>query len=186
MRFNIDDLNDGYMSWASFSLGCRFSNNFIIPTAGISLFPVVMAMYEEYFPSHFIDLTMGYDLDGEEPMMGAAYSWILTHIGAYGSFLIGMYDSSYFSAAAGPVFRLTSDNSILDLQLYGGPAYIYDEFGGDFGLRFSWDYDSDVSLFDFSIGCQVSHSHIIPTVSIGVGLALILGWIMPVAVYVDE
>ena len=186
MRFNIDDLNDGYMSWASFSLGCRFSNNFIIPTAGISLFPVVMAMHEEYFPSHFIDLTMGYDLDGEEPMMGAAYSWILTHIGAYGSFLIGMYDSSYFSAAAGPVFRLTSDNSILDLQLYGGPAYIYDEFGGDFGLRFSWDYDSDVSLFDFSIGCQVSHSHIIPTVSIGVGLALILGWIMPVAVYVDE
>lgn len=184
IRFNFDNLSDSDLSWTTLSLGCKFSANSVIPTAGISIFPVALAMADEElgFASHFLDLNTGYDLNGEI-LMGAGYSWIQTHLGVYGSFLIGMKNTSMFTVAAGPVVRLTTDYSSLDLQLYGGPAYIYNEFGGDFGIRFGWESNTAVSMWDFSIGCLISGSHVIPTVSLGIGISLIGGIVLPAIVY---
>ncbi|HIZ87638.1 MAG TPA: PEGA domain-containing protein [Candidatus Coprenecus pullistercoris] len=185
LRLNFDALNNySDVGWVSLSLGCRFSSTAVIPTAGVSLFPVACAMgdSEDGFSSHFLDLNMGYDIDGEA-MMGAGYSWIKTHLGAYGSFLIGLDEAEHFSVAVGPVFRLTTDNSPVDLQLYGGPAYIRDEFGGDMGLRFGWRSKGALSWWDFSVGCQVSRNHVIPTFGLGIGLALVGALVVPAVVY---
>lgn len=179
--------SDYAISRWDFTLGCQVSKSHVIPTAGIGFFPAALATSsdEPDFASHFIDLAIGYDVDGET-LMGAGYSWIKTHLGAYGSFLIGLEDSEMFTIAMGPVFRLTTDNSPLDLQIYGGPAYIYDEFGGDVGLRFGWKSNSSVSMWDFSIGCQASGSYVIPTISLGLGIALIGGITVPAIIYGDE
>lgn len=186
IRLNFDSLSDTDISWTSLSLGCRFSANSVIPTIGMSLFPVALAMADEEsgFASHFLDLNTGYDLNGEV-LMGAGYSWIKTHLGVYGSFLIDMKNTSMFTVAAGPVIRLTTDYSALDLQLYGGPAYIYNEFGGDMGIRFGWSSNLSVSMWDFTIGCQVSGSHFVPTVSLGIGIALLGGIAIPAIVYAE-
>lgn len=175
MRFNFDDFNAySDVAWASLSLGCRFSSNFIIPTLGVSLFPVAFAMADrEYdFASNFLDFMGGYSLD-EEFMLGASYSWIATHLGVYGSFLLSVDEVEDFTVSLGAVFRLTTDYSALDLQIYGGPAFIFDEFGGDMGIRFGWNSDRALSWWDFSVGCQVSDSYVIPTFSVGIGIPLV-------------
>ena len=175
LRMNFDDANFGDFSWASLSLGCQFSKDAVIPTAGVSLFPVAfaMGMYEKEFSRHFLDVLGGYDFDNGEIFLGGSYSWVKTHLGFYTSFLVG-FDGGW-SASVAPLFRLTTDISALDLQVYAGPAMLDMEFAGDMGLRFAWRGGTALSLWDFAFGCQISGSRIVPTFSVGIGIPLVIG-----------
>ena len=177
VRMNLDEFNDDLLgtelSFASLSLGCKFSSDMFIPTAGLSLFPALLTANEnDGFASHFGGMSMGIDIDNEEFMLGAYYSYCYTHLGAYTSFMFGM-DGGY-SLGAGPVIRLTDDYSICDWQLYGGLGVQNDELMGDFGMRFGWESDS-YSLWDFSIGCQVYNGHFVPTISMSLALSFTVG-----------
>ena len=121
------------------------------------------------FAKHFIDLNMGFDRDGYV-LAGASYSWVKARLGAYAAFQMMLGDASYFTVSAGPVVRLTPD--VVDLQVYAGLAYIYDEVGADMGLRIGWRSKTGLSLWDFGAGCMVSGSYVIPTVSVGCGISL--------------
>lgn len=122
------------------------------------------------FASYFIDLNLGFDRDGYL-LAGASCSWVKARFGAYGAFQMMLEDISNFTISAGPVVRLTPD--VVDLQVYAGLAYIYDEIGADMGLRIGWKSKSGLSLWDFGAGCMVSGSHVIPTVSVGCGISLV-------------
>ena len=177
VRMNLDEFNDDLLgtelSFASLSLGCKFSSDMFIPTVGLSLFPALLTANEnDGFASHFAGMSMGIDIDNEEFMLGAYYSYCYTHLGAYTSFMFGM-DGGY-SLGAGPVIRLTDDYSICDWQLYGGLGVQNDELMGDFGMRFGWESDS-YSLWDFSIGCQVYNGHFVPTISMSLALSFTVG-----------
>jgi len=41
-------------------------------------------------------------------------------------------------------------------------------------------------MWDFSIGCQASGSYVIPTISLGIGIALIGGIAVPAIIYGDK
>ena len=146
----------------------------VIPTVGVSLFPAFSyALAEDnnwYFAGHFLGVSMGYDIDYDEFMMGAYYSYCRTQVGLYTNFLVGFEDG--YSVAAGPVLRLTDDDSFVDWQLYGGIGVQNDEFMGDFGMRFGWECDSAISWWDFSLGCQVYDGCYTPTWTFGLGISL--------------
>lgn len=178
IRMNFDELSDDFfgvgLSFASLSLGCKFSSDLVIPTLGVSLFPAFAYGLVENnnwdFAAHFAGVSMGYDIDMDEFMMGAYYSYCRTQLGFYTNFLVG-FDSSY-SIAAGPVIRLTDDYSFCDWQLYGGIGVQNDEFMGDFGMRFGWQSSTSFSWWDFSLGCQVYDGCYTPTMTLGLGVSL--------------
>ena len=178
IRMNLDELSDDFfgvgLSFASLSLGCKFSSDMVIPTVGVSLFPAFSyALAEDnnwYFAGHFLGVSMGYDIDYDEFMMGAYYSYCRTQVGLYTNFLVGFEDG--YSVAAGPVLRLTDDDCFVDWQLYGGIGVQNDEFMGDFGMRFGWECDSAISWWDFSLGCQVYDGCYTPTWTFGLGISL--------------
>ena len=178
IRMNFDELSSDEfgtsLSFASLSLGCKFSSDMVIPTVGLSFVPAFSYLLAENdnwdFAAHFFGVSMGYDTDWEEFMMGAYYSYCRTQVGVYSNFLVG-FDGGY-SFGAGPVIRLTDDYSICDWQLYGGIGVQNDEFMGDVGMRFGWQSDSSVSFWDFSIGCQMYDGCYVPTWSLGIGISL--------------
>lgn len=175
IRINFDDWSDDAvgtdLSFASLSLGCKFSSDMFIPTVGLSLFPAMLCSEEQdWFASHFFGISMGYDTDEEEFMMGVYYEWCLYNLGLYANCMWG-FDGGY-SYAAGPVIRLTSDDYLMDWQLYGGLGIQNEEFMYDFGMRFGWESDSVVSFWDFSIGCQLYDGTAVPTLTLGCGISL--------------
>ena len=125
------------------------------------------------FAYHFVDLIGGYNFSDEQSfLLGAGYSYVKYHLGFYGSFLIGVDDTEDFTVSLGAVYRFTNDSHPVDFQAYAGPAYICGEIGADMGLRFGWKAKSSISWWDFAAGCQVSGSHVIPTLSVGFGISL--------------
>lgn len=172
LRMSFDQ--DHSWSWFSLSMGCMFTNDLVVPNIGTSMLLPASLSYlaenEEYnFASHFLDFMFGYDVDNDDVMLGANYAWCKTHLGLYGSFLVGL--DGGLSISAGPVLRLTTDYSACDLQLYGGPGYMNGYFGGDIGLRFGWHSDP-FSWWDFTLGCQMYNGCFIPTVGVGFGISL--------------
>ena len=178
IRMNFDELTsdffDAELSFASLSLGCKFSSDLVIPTLGVSLFPAFAYGLVENdnwdFAAHFAGVSMGYDIDMDDFMMGAYYSYCRTQLGFYTNFLVGFEES--YSIAAGPVIRLTDDYSFCDWQLYGGIGVQNDEFMGDFGMRFGWQSSTSFSWWDFSLGCQVYDGCYTPTMTLGLGVSL--------------
>ena len=104
------------------------------------------------------------------------YAHVRTRIGYYGTLLYEFDDVG--SLAVGPVFRLTSDRSNVDLQLYGGIGVNTGSNGtfllGDAGFRFGWHSRSRLSWWDFGIGCMYFNDEILPTVSVGIGISLVV------------
>ena len=178
IRMNFDELSsdsfDAGLSFASLSLGCKFSSDMFIPTVGLSLFPAFayhLADNSNYdFAAHFCGVSMGYDTYWEEFMIGVYYSYCRTQVGMYTNLMFG--EDGGYSAAVGPVLRLTDDYSFCDWQLYGGIGVQSDEFMGDFGMRFGWQSDSSFSWWDFSVGCQVAEGCFTPTWTLGLGISL--------------
>lgn len=178
IRMNFDEFNDDLLgtelSFASLSLGCKFSSDIIIPTVGLSFVPAFSYLLAENdnwdFAAHFAGVSMGYDIDMDDFMMGAYYSYCRTQLGFYTNFLVGFEES--YSIAAGPVIRLTDDYSFCDWQLYGGIGVQNNEFMGDFGMRFGWQSSTSFSWWDFSLGCQVYDGCYTPTMTLGLGVSL--------------
>lgn len=135
------------------------------------------------FCTHFIDAYVGfqcyefdYGFSMDDYWVGASYTWLEKRVGGYVSAGIDM--DVAFSLFAGPAVRLTSpETSGLDLQLYSGIGVMNGSFAVDTGLRFAWRSKYDVSLWDFSIGCQYYDKTIVPTVSVGLGI-----WGIPVII----
>lgn len=172
VRMNFDEDHD--WSWFSLSAGCMFTGNMVVPKIGTSILLPASISYltdsSEYdFAAHFLDFLTGYDIDNDEFLMGANYTWCRTHLGFFGSFMAGLDGGLSFSA--GPVIRLTSDLCACDLQLYGGPGYMNGYVMGDLGVRFGWK-SGDFSWWDFSIGCQMYNGSVVPTVGLGLGISL--------------
>ena len=178
IRMNFDEFTsdsfDTGLSFASLSLGCKFSSDMVIPTVGLSFVPAFAALLTDNnnwdFAAHFAGVSMGYDIDMDDFMMGAYYSYCRTHLGVYTNFMVGFEES--YSVAAGPVIRLTEDYSFCDWQLYGGIGVQNDEFMGDFGMRFGWQSSTSFSWWDFSLGCQVYDGCYTPTMTLGLGVSL--------------
>ena len=125
---------------------------------------------EEKFANNFFNIQGGYNLRSKDPYFGFSYSFVKSHLGFRLSGYTGIDDFSYI-ATIDPVFRLTNDNSALDLQLYFGGG-IYDRKPiGEAGLRFAWRTKYDLSLWDFSMGCMGTlEGDVIPTLGVGVAI----------------
>lgn len=171
-KMNFDSSHS--WSWFSLSMGCKFTEDYVIPNIGTSILLPASVAYlaesgESDFASHFLDFVCAYDIDYDEVLMGAHYAWCSTHIGFFGSFMYGLNDG--MSLSAGPVIRLTSDYSACDLQLYGGPGYMNDCIMGDVGIRFGWQSGA-FSWWDFTLGCQMYDGSAVPYVGLGLGISL--------------
>lgn len=124
---------------------------------------------EKKFSPHFINFQGGYNMKSDEFLLGASYSYIKSHLGFRLSGYYGFNES--FAATIDPVFRLTNDNSPLDLQLYFGGGIYNDSPIGEAGLRFAWRTGGDFSFWDVSLGCMGTlDEDIIPTVGVGVAI----------------
>ena len=180
-RFNIDAWNDySSFSFASLTLGAKFSSDQAIPTVGLALFPGLLAQFDRYTDSHhYFGMSTAYDTSEDEWMAGAYYSWSPTSLGLYGSFLVG-FDGGY-SIAAGPMFSCLPDISDdFDLFLYGGMGVQNSEFMGDFGIRIDFaNLDFATGLFDIGIGCQVYQGNFVPTFTLSWVHSLSWGWLIP-------
>ena len=132
--------------------------------------------YQDDFAATFADIVCGYGLYRENFHIGMTYAHVRTRIGYYGTLLYEFDDVG--SLAVGPVFRLTSDRSNVDLQLYGGIGVNTGSNGtfllGDAGFRFGWHSRSRLSWWDFGIGCMYFNDEILPTVSVGIGISLVV------------
>lgn len=180
-RFAFRHPNYDDFCWYSFSAGAKYFNDKIIPTFGVSLFPGGIfradGLYEEQtgFARTFVDFVMGYGTSRETFHFGATFAHVRTRLGYYGTIMYEFDDVG--SLALGPVFRLTSDDSFLDLQLYGGiglnTGYEGTYFLGDTGLRFGWRSHSGLGLWNFNLGCMFFGDEVVPTVGFGFGISLI-------------
>lgn len=125
------------------------------------------SMSEWGFASHFIDFTGAYNIRNQDILAGLRYSWCEKHMGLYLSARYGI-KSHGFSAMAGPVFRLTTDEKAVDYQLYFGGGYLTGEWGGEAGMRFGWRSDGRrLSRWDFTIGLAMARNAIVPELGLG-------------------
>ena len=178
LRMSFDQDHD--WSWYSLSAGCMFTSDIVVPKIGASLLLPASLSYltedSEYdFAAHFLDVICGFDMSEEnaDVLVGGSYAWCRTHLGLYATYMVGtMYGS--LSMSAGPVFRLTSDYSFCDLQLYCGPGYMNGYMMADLGLRLGWQSNA-FSLWDITVGCQYYNGTFVPTVGVGIGIPLIVG-----------
>lgn len=181
--------------WWSFSLGARYYDKRIIPTASISLMPVraltLAAIAEEDFPCIYIDTQAGYQFENDEYLFGGQFSYIPSHLGIGSSFFVGL--DGGWDVTAGPVFRFTPDYIPFDLQLYQGfgygqygcdsspryPSGQYNGFLAETSLRFAFGYNKPYfGLWSFSIGCVYGPETTIVTCGVSlpiVGVASLLG-----------
>lgn len=167
---------DHVFNWYNFSLGCTTYGGEWIPNAGISLMPVkgliALAEIEEYdFPAHYTEMMAAYNFANREWMLGTNYTWIPTHLGLYGSFLIGFDGSA--TVNVGPVFRLTPDYYVVDLQLYQGMGWskLYNNaFGGETGIRMGFRCGSRFGLFSLNLGTNYSRD--------GAAISFGLSWVL--------
>ena len=181
--------SDYDVSFWDFTLGCMFDGKEVIPNlslgCGFAIFPRGFAdgwfFEEQDFSHHFINPRVGYGIGNNDWLVGINYSWVPAHLGLNVSCMFGVTEGTY-TATAGPVFRLTSDHNLLDLQLFGGVGIIgYNwnpkmKFGGEAGIRFAWDTGYDISPWDFTVGCFFAKDDIIPTLGVGAGIGPCAGF----------
>jgi len=153
---------DDVFNWYNFALGCTTYGEEWVPTFALSLLPVKglveLAKLTEYdFPSHYTECIGAYAFGNEEGMIGANYTWIQSHLGVYGSFLVGFDGSA--AVNVGPVFRLTPDRCAVDLQLYQGVGWsMFDDstIGGETGLRMGFRSNSKFGMYSLNVGINYS------------------------------
>ena len=179
LRFSFEEDSD--LAWYSFSLGARYYDKTIIPTASVSLFPArllyLAAIEEEDFPCIYTDVQSGYVFTWDEWLMGAQISYIPSHLGVGTSFMFG-FDGGW-DITVGPVFRLTPDYTILDLQIYQGfgyGSYSGDGFIAETGLRFGFGYDNPYwGLWSIDIGCLYGPEDVAITFGMSIPLIGLIG-----------
>lgn len=130
-------------NWYNFSLGCTMYGDEWIPTFGLSLSPI-KGMIElakwsaDAAPQFYTETMLAYLLGDGTLLGGVSVSWVPTHLGVYGSYLAGDGLSSS-CINVGPIFRLTPDHWIIDIQLYQGIGWTGFSYGssvgGETGLR---------------------------------------------------
>lgn len=127
---------------------------------------------EDGFASNFINFNGGYNIKNEKAIIGLSYSFIKSHLGfrISGYMELEKTFNSYI-VTFDPVFRLTNDNSALDLQFYIGGGVYNGSPIGEMGFRFAWKSERDLSLWDFSLGCMGTLDRdVIPTLGLGVAI----------------
>ena len=141
-------------------MGTRYYDKRFIPTVSVSLMPVraltMLAKIEEDFPCFFTEIQTGYEFGSKQWMLGAHLDYISSHLGVGTSFMVGF--NGGWDVTAGPVFRLTPDDLVLDLQVYQGFGYGswgYNQgFMAESGIRFAFDQEFPYwGLWSFNIGC---------------------------------
>ena len=124
------------------------------------------------FSDHFVDFSFGYNRPKSYYQFGLSYSYVPRRLGFY---LEGLIDKDkHFGGCAGPVFRLTNDDSAVDWQLYGGAGYFDHYVTADFGTRLGINNKLKFSLFDVRIGCKYLNQTFVPYLGISVGLPVAL------------
>ena len=164
----------------NYSKGYR-SDYFVI-TAGDKRFKITISQEyikhhgffneEEEFASNFINFNGGYNIKNEKTIIGLSYSFIKSHLGFRISGYMGLEKSfNPYIVTFDPVFRLTNDNSALDLQFYIGGGVYNGSPIGETGFRFAWKTERNLSLWDFSLGCMGTlDGDVIPTLGLGVAI----------------
>lgn len=113
------------------------------------------AMAVEDFSCIYTELQAGYDFPSNQWMMGAQFAYIPGHFGFGTSFMVG-FDGGW-DVTGGPVFRLTTDATVFDLQVYQGfgyGGYYYKGFIAETSLRFAFGRRLPYwGLWSFNIGC---------------------------------
>ena len=132
---------------------------------------------EHGFASYFADITVGYSFGKEEGAIGLNAAYCKRHLGWFAS--AGITDGYTWSAATGPVLRLTSDNRKIDFQLYAGLGFqkAYDCFtkylnatSGDlFETRREWEDARDYGYYWY--GYNYEH-----TLDLMLDLGARIGW----------
>ena len=141
IRLNLHEISeDSILSYSSLSLGCQFMMGEIVPTLGLSLWPVALFSMDA-------DNTTVFTVDamvalGDGFLMGASASWTPSALGWYAT-LLAPIDAYGMTLTTGPVFSMFDG----ELQFYGGMGLVDDDFGLDFGMRIVSDYS-------YSIGFQ--------------------------------
>lgn len=178
-RFSFEEDSD--LAWYTFSLGARYYDNIFIPTASVSLFPArllyLAAVEEEDFPCIYTDVQSGYVFSSNEWLLGAQCSYIPSHLGIGASFMVGF--NGGWDATIGPVFRLTPDDTILDLQVYQGFGYgSYDHSGfiAETGLRFAFGYNNPYwGLWSIDVGCLYNKHDVAITFGLSIPIIGLVG-----------
>ena len=170
LRLGLCDDYDWSMCSLSAGLMYDFAGKRVIPTFGFNLSALPYGVYlladnddTSGFSYWFFGTDMAVSTSDGEFFMGPFLSWVPTHLGGYANCRFGFNGSFMFSA--GPVVRLTSDE--VDLQLYGGLGACQGSFAKEFGIRFGWDSDTEVSMWDFSLGAMNWNGKWAPTWSVG-------------------
>lgn len=186
-RFGFESSSN--FAWYSFSLGSKYIYDFgsshpnnVIPYIGVSLIPlrgiVLLAeLEEEKFPSNFLEATVGYCFGESSMQLGFSYTWLYTHLGAYGSMLFNLGRGGAFNL--GPAIRLTPDYCAVDLQLYQGVGYSWsaDGLGGETGIRMAFKNPSksgNFSWFSMSFSTNYSGSGVGIQMGLSIGILGIL------------
>jgi hypothetical protein len=164
--------------------GCTYSASLLKPVKkavskpvrkSVSLGDVFTVPVDSRFCQHFVDCYMGFPKDSE-CWTGLSYTWVGNHIGPYIS--VGTNFCEEYSLFGGVSWRITDPTAAsLDWQIYGGLGSVRGGFGADFGVRFGWAADYQLSRWDFGFGCQLSPGLVVPTVSVGLCI-----WGIPVLV----
>ena len=180
LRFSFEEDSD--FAWYSFSLGARYYNHTIIPTASVSLIPArllyLAAIEEEDFPCIYTDVMSGYVFSSDDWLLGTQISYIPSHLGIGASFMFGILEGGW-DITVGPVLRLTPDDTILDLQLYQGfgyGVYDYDGFIAETSLRFGFGYNNPYwGLWSIDIGCLYGPNDVAITFGMSIPLIGMIG-----------
>ena len=179
LRFSFEE--DSNFAWYSFTLGARYYDYTIIPTASVSLFPArllyLAAAAKEDFPCLYTDVMSGYAFTSDDWLLGAQISYIPSHLGIGAGFMFGL--NGGWDVTAGPVFRLTPDYQRLDLQIYQGfgyGSYSNDGFVAETSLRFGFGYSNPHwGLWSLDIGCIYGPDDIAITFGMSIPLVGMIG-----------
>lgn len=141
IRLNFHEISDdALISYSSFSLGLQFMMGEVVPTLGVSLWPVALFDMDADNTTTLVGESMVALGDGF--LMGGSLSWTPSTLGWYAT-LLGPIDAYGATITTGPVYSMFDG----ELQFYGGLGLVDDEFGFDFGMRI-------VSFSSYSIGLQ--------------------------------
>lgn len=118
------------------------------------------------FSSHFLDVTMSINSN-----WGISYSYIPHRSGWY---VTTLFDDGV-GAITGPVLRVVSPRSKVDVQVYGGIGY-FDGLAYDFGARVAPPQNRTFSWWDFSTGITVIENRAYFTVGGSLCVSSIVGF----------
>lgn len=152
----------------------------VTPVKQFNVTPYRRNVSDKVFTRHFADAYLGLCIDEhccEEYFIGARYTYLQNRVGPYLAVAFNVEEEGG-AVFAGAAYRFLDENkSNLDLQAYGGIGLVYGQIlGGEAGMRFGWKGGSQVSHWDFGIGCQFMKGCIVPTVEVGLYI-----WGIPVA-----